>query len=75
LQDVGILATPLEFHHPTLPGLGNVDWPRFFAALKEIRYDGPVCIEVEDRAFEGSLERRKEALSQSARFLRPFLTA
>jgi sugar phosphate isomerase/epimerase len=75
LQDVGILATPLEFHHPTLPGLGTVDWPRFFAALKEIRYAGPVCIEVEERALEGSLARRKEALSQSARFLRPFHTA
>ena len=25
-------------------------------------YDGPVCIEVEDRDFEGSLETRKEAL-------------
>jgi sugar phosphate isomerase/epimerase len=75
LQDVGILATPLEFHRPTLPGLGQVDWAGFFAGLKEARYNGPVCLEVEDRAFEGSLERRKQALDQSARFLRPFLTA
>lgn len=74
LQDVGILATPLEFHRPKLPGLGNVDWPAFFAALTEARYDGPVCIEVEDRAYEGSLDSRKAALVQSARFLRNFMT-
>lgn len=74
LQDVGILATPLEFHRPKLPGLGHVDWPAFFAALTEARYDGPVCIEVEDRAYEGSLENRQAALHQSARFLRNFMT-
>jgi sugar phosphate isomerase/epimerase len=73
LQDVGILATPLEFHRPKLPGLGHVDWPAFFAALTEARYDGPVCIEVEDRAYEGSLELRQAALRQSARFLRNYM--
>lgn len=75
LNDVGILATPLQFHRPKLPGLGEVDWPAFFAALTDAGYDGPVCIEVEDRAYEGSLERRQEALRQSARFLRNFLAA
>ncbi|MCZ6796045.1 MAG: sugar phosphate isomerase/epimerase, partial [Planctomycetota bacterium] len=33
LDDVGILATPLEYHAPKLPGLGDVDWGRFFSAL------------------------------------------
>ena len=32
LDDVGILATPLEFHRPKLPGLGEVNWGRFFKA-------------------------------------------
>jgi sugar phosphate isomerase/epimerase len=73
LNDVGILATPLEFHEPKLPGSGDVDWARFFSALKSAGYDGPVCIELEDRAFEGSLEARKAGLLQSAAFLRPFL--
>jgi sugar phosphate isomerase/epimerase len=73
LDDVGILATPLEFHTPKLPGRGDVDWPRFIGALREIGYDGPVCIEVEDREYEGSLERRKEALRESGAFLRPLI--
>jgi len=33
-----------------------------------------VCIEVEDRAFEGSLEDRKRSLRQSKRFLEQFCT-
>jgi hypothetical protein len=31
-----------------------------------------VCIEVEDRAYEGSLEDRKRALRQSKRYLEQF---
>jgi len=73
LNDVGILAPPLEYHTPKLPGLGEVDWPAFFAALTDAGYSGPVCIEVEDRAYEGSLEDRKRALIQSGRFLRNFM--
>ncbi len=73
LDDVGILATPLEYHTPKLPGLGDVDWGRFFAVLSETGFDGAVSVEVEDRAYEGSLASRKGALRQSARFLRQFL--
>jgi sugar phosphate isomerase/epimerase len=73
LSDVGILATPLEFHQPKLPGLGDVRWGDFFAALTDVRYEGPVCIEVEDRAYEGSLASRERALLQSKRFLEQFL--
>ena len=73
LDDVGILATPLEFHTPKLPGRGDVDWARFLAALRDAGYDGPVCIEVEDREYEGSLERRKESLRESGACLRPLI--
>ena len=73
LDEVGVLATPLEFHTPKLPGLGDIDWGRFFSVLGGIGYDGPVCIEVEDRAYEGSLESRKDALRQSARYLKQFM--
>jgi sugar phosphate isomerase/epimerase len=75
LNDVGILATPLEYHTPKLPGLGEVDWSAFFAALTDAGYDGPVCVEVEDRAYEGSLADRKRALVQSARYLRNFIAS
>ena len=73
LDDVGILAYPLQFHTPKLPGLGDVDWGRFFSVLTSTGYDGPVCVEVEDRAYEGSLEDRKLSLRQSARFLRQYI--
>jgi sugar phosphate isomerase/epimerase len=73
LNEVGILAAPLEYHTPKLPGLGEVDWSAFFAALTDAGYTGPVCIEVEDRAYEGSLADRKRALVQSARYLRNYM--
>jgi sugar phosphate isomerase/epimerase len=73
LDDVGILATPLQYHTPKLPGLGEVNWGRFFSVLSETGYQGPVCIEVEDRAYEGSLELRKASLRQSGTYLRNFM--
>lgn len=73
LDDVGILAYPLQFHTPKLPGLGDVDWGRFFSVLTSTGYYGPVCVEVEDRAYEGSLGERKLSLRQSARFLRQYI--
>jgi len=73
LDDVGILATPLSYHWPKLPGLGEVRWGAFFAALTEAGYTGPVCVEVEDRAYEGNLDDRVRALRQSALYLRQFM--
>ena len=75
LDQVGILAHPLQYHTPKLPGLGDVDWGKFCSTLSDSGYDGPVCVEVEDRAYEGSLELRKESLRQSQRYLRQFLPA
>lgn len=73
LNDVGIMATPLEYHCPKLPGLGEVDWGRFMSVLGDTGYQGPVCVEVEDRAYEGSLESRTAALEQSWRYLKNFM--
>ena len=73
LDRVGIMATPNEFHTPKLPGMGDVNWGRFFSTLTDVGYDGPVCVEVEDRAYEGSLEARMRALHQSANYLRQFI--
>jgi sugar phosphate isomerase/epimerase len=74
LAEVGILAHPLEYHSPKLPGLGSVNWGMFFSALTDIRYNGYACIEVEDRAFEESLEARKSSLVQSRNYVKQFLT-
>jgi len=68
----GILG--LGWHTPKLPGLGDVHWGPLFSALNDAGYQGAVCIEVEDRAFEGSLAGRKRALRQSKRFLEQFVS-
>ncbi len=73
LADVGIMATPLEFMSPKLPGLGDVDWGKYVSALTDIGYDGYTCIEVEDKAFEGSQERALDAVRLSYRYLRNFV--
>jgi sugar phosphate isomerase/epimerase len=73
LDDVGILAAPLDYHSPKLPGLGTIDWGRLVSVLGDVGYRGAVCVEVEDRAYAGSLERRTAALKQSYTFLRNFI--
>lgn len=73
LDQVGITATPLQFHTPKLPGMGDVNWGSFFSVLGDTGYRGAVCVEVEDRAFEGSLEDRKASLRQSYTYLRQYI--
>ena len=74
LDQVGILAYPLQFHSPKLPGRGDIDWAKFLRLLKDSGYDGPVCVEVEDREFEGDLEHRKQALAFSSKYLLPLIS-
>ncbi|MGB3798274.1 MAG: sugar phosphate isomerase/epimerase [Lewinella sp.] len=69
----GVFADPALWHTPKLPGLGDVDWGQFFGHLTDAGYDGPVCVEVEDRAFEGSRELRLRSLRQSHDYLRQFI--
>jgi len=75
LNDVGTLALPSLYSDGRIPGRGQVNWPSFFAMLKEINYCGPVCVEVEDREYETTLEGRKRALRESHDFLRQFVPA
>jgi sugar phosphate isomerase/epimerase len=73
LDASGVLSYPKLWHTPKLPGMGDVRWGAFLGALAETGYDGHVAIEVEDRAFEGSLEKRKESLVISRRHLIQFM--
>lgn len=73
LAEYGILAEPLKFHTPKIPGLGDINWGHFLSVLSDAPYHGPVCIEVEDRAFEHSLAARQASVIQSANYLRQFL--
>lgn len=73
LADVGVMAYPLQYMSPKLPGLGDVDWGKYVSALTDIGYNGYTCIEVEDKAFEGSLDDAKKAVVLSAKYLRNFV--
>ena len=73
LREVGIMAYPLEVMSPKLPGLGDVDWGKYVSALTDIGYDGYTCIEVEDRAFEGSREKVLDSLRLSKRYMEQFV--
>lgn len=73
LDQCGIMAYPLDFMSPKLPGLGDVDWGRYVSALTDIGYDGYSCIEVEDKAFEGSSEKILDSLKLSKRYMEQFV--
>lgn len=73
LQECGVMGYPLEFMSPKLPGLGDVDWGKYISALTDVRYDGYVCIEVEDKAFESSKEKVEDSLVLSQRYLKQFI--
>jgi sugar phosphate isomerase/epimerase len=74
LDAVGSLALPMERSAAKLPGSGDVDWVGWIGALAESGYNGAVCIEVEDKEFEGTEELRKESLRISRDVLRPLLS-
>lgn len=73
LNECGIMAYPLDFMSPKLPGLGDVDWGKYVSALTDVRFDGYTCIEVEDKAFEGTKEKVEQSLILSQRYLKQFV--
>ncbi len=52
----GTLSAGMGWQVPRIPGLGEVDWARFVAALYAVGYDSVISVEHEDRTFEGSEE-------------------
>lgn len=73
MDDVGIMAYPLEYMSPKLPGLGDVDWGKYVSTLTDIGFDGYACVEVEDKAFESSRERILDSIKLSYRYMRQFV--
>lgn len=73
LEEYGTMAYPLDYMSPKIPGLGDVDWGKYVSALTDAGYDGYACIEIEDRAFEGSREKVKKSLILSKRYLEQFV--
>lgn len=73
LIDVGVMAYPLQYMDPKIPGYGDVNWARFVSALSDIKYNGYSCLEIEDRAFEDSEESVLNSLKLSKRYIEQFV--
>ena len=73
LNDYGIMAYPLDYMSPKLPGYGDVNWGKYVSALTDIGFDGYACIEVEDKAFESSREKILDSIKISKRYMDQFV--
>ena len=73
LRECGVLAYPLDYMSPKIPGHGDVNWGAFVSALNDIRFDGCAVIEVEDKAYEGSREDVLLSIRQSKKYLDQFI--
>jgi sugar phosphate isomerase/epimerase len=73
LYEHGVMSAGRGWQVPRIPGLGEVRWNRFVAALYRAGYDGVVSVEHEDRAFEGSVERVQRGFEIAYRTLRPLI--
>lgn len=73
LYQHGALSQGMGWQVPRLPGLGDMDWGKFFAALTAARYDYVVSIEHEDRAFEGDENLVKRGFYIARDVLRPYM--
>jgi sugar phosphate isomerase/epimerase len=69
----GTISAGMGWQVPRLPGLGEVRWDRFLAALYRAGYDYVVSIEHEDRAFEGTEELVKRGFLIARDVLRPLI--
>ncbi len=73
LYNHGALSQGMGWQVPRLPGLGDVNWAKFIAALTAAGYDHVISIEHEDRVFEGSEDLVKRGFYLSRDVLRPFI--
>jgi sugar phosphate isomerase/epimerase len=73
LYDGGVMSLGMGWQVPRLPGLGEVRWDRFIAALFRHGYDGVVSVEHEDRSFEGDRELVERGFLIARDALRPYL--
>jgi sugar phosphate isomerase/epimerase len=69
----GTLSSGMGWQVPRLPGLGEVRWDRFVAALYAAGYDHALSIEHEDRGFEETEELVKRGFLIARDALRPYV--
>jgi sugar phosphate isomerase/epimerase len=69
----GTLSAGIGWQVPRIPGLGEVDWSRFVAALYAVGYDHVLSVEHEDRKFEGTQELVERGFLVARNTLKPLL--
>lgn len=69
----GTLSAGIGWQVPRLPGLGEIDWSRFVAALYAVGYDHVLSVEHEDRAFEATPELVERGFLLARNTLAPLL--
>jgi sugar phosphate isomerase/epimerase len=69
----GTFSSGIGWQVPRLPGLGEVDWRRFTAALYAVGYDHVLSVEHEDRRFEGDQELVERGFLIARDTLRPLV--
>ncbi len=73
LYEHGIMSAGIGWQVPRMPGLGDVDWAAFFSALYRVGYNDVICVEHEDRRFEGSDELIKRGFLLARDQLAPYI--
>jgi sugar phosphate isomerase/epimerase len=73
LFEHGVMSAGVGWQIPRLPGLGEIRWDRFIAALYAVGFDGTISIEHEDRSFEGEEELVKRGFLLARDVLRPYI--
>jgi sugar phosphate isomerase/epimerase len=69
----GTFSAGMGWQVPRLPGLGEVRWSRFIAALYAVGYDNVISVEHEDRRFEGDVDLVKRGFLIARNTLRPLI--
>jgi sugar phosphate isomerase/epimerase len=69
----GTLSSGIGWQVPRIPGLGEVNWSRYIAALHAVGYDHVVSVEHEDRRFEGDEAAVKRGFVIARNALRPYI--
>ncbi|TMF35807.1 MAG: sugar phosphate isomerase/epimerase [Chloroflexi bacterium] len=73
LFENGVMSAGMGWQIPRLPGLGEIRWDRFVAALYGVGYRGTISIEHEDRSFEGDEDLVKRGFLLARDVLRPLI--
>jgi len=73
LYEHGVLSLGMGWQVPRLPGLGDVNWEDVMSGLYRAGYDGVICVEHEDRQWEGTDDLVKRGFLLARDVLSPYI--